>query len=239
MRLEKKVAIVTGGAAGIGKCIVEKFLAEGCKVYSLSIGRADFGNDNAVEIDLDVTNRDEIKKVVDKIAADEGRIDILVNNAGITGDALTMKMTEDKWDKVIDINLKGVFNMTQAVVSHMNENEVGSIINISSIVGVRGNVGQANYAATKAGVIGMTYSWAKEFPRKGAKIRTNAVAPGYINTEMMQTVPEKILDGMRSTNPLHRLGEPEEIANAVLFLASDESSYVNGHVLEVNGGQIL
>lgn len=239
MRLENKVAIVTGGAAGIGKSIVDKFVEEGCKVYSLSIGKANFNTDKVVEIELDVTNRVQIKEVVDKIANDEGKIDILVNNAGITGDALTLKMTEEAFDKVIDVNLKGVFNMTQAVVSHMNEKQFGSIINISSVVGVRGNVGQANYAATKSGVIGMTYTWAKEFPRKGANIRTNAVAPGYVNTEMMQTVPEKILNAIRSTNPLNRLGEPDEIANAVLFLASDEASYINGHVLEVNGGQIL
>ncbi len=239
MRLNNKVAIVTGGANGIGKCIVERYVEEGAKVYSLSIGKADFNNDKIVEIELDVTDRDAIAKVVNDIKEAEGKIDILVNNAGITKDGLTVKLTESDFDVVVDVNLKGVFNLTQAVVPVMLENEYGSIINISSVVGVQGNVGQSNYAATKSGVIGMTYSWAKEFPRKGANIRSNVIAPGYINTDMMKTVPDKILDKIKAKNPLNRLGEPKEIANAALFLASDESSYVNGTVLEVTGGQVL
>jgi len=164
------------------------------------------------------------------------KIDVLVNNAGITRDALIQKMTEDMWDTVIDVNLKGVFNLTQAVAPIMMENGKGSIVSISSVVGVYGNVGQTNYAATKAGVIGMTYTWAKEFTRKGAAVRSNAIAPGYVETEMMATVPDKVLQPIREKTPLGRLGKPQEIANAVLFLASDESSYINGHVLEVTGG---
>ena len=148
-------------------------------------------------------------------------------------------MTEEMWDLVINVNLKGLFNIAQLVGPHMMENGAGSIINIASIVGEYGNVGQTNYAATKAGVIGMTKTWAKEFARKGAKVRVNSVAPGYINTDMMKTVPEKVLDNMRAKTMLGRLGEPEEIANAVLFLASDESSYITGHNLSVNGGMRL
>ena len=148
-------------------------------------------------------------------------------------------MTEEMWDLVINVNLKGLFNIAQLVGPYMMENGAGSIINIASIVGEYGNVGQTNYAATKAGVIGMTKTWAKEFARKGAKVRVNSVAPGYINTDMMKTVPEKVLDNMRAKTMLGRLGEPEEIANAVLFLASDESSYITGHNLSVNGGMRL
>ena len=168
-----------------------------------------------------------------------GKIDILVNNAGITQDALVNKMSDDQWDKVISVNLSGVFNVTRSVSAAMLEAGKGSIINISSIVGEYGNIGQSNYAATKAGVIGLTYTWAKEFTRKGAAIRTNAIAPGYINTEMMSTVPEKILNSMKESNPLKRLGEPIEIANSALFLASDEASFVNGQILGVNGGMRL
>lgn len=168
-----------------------------------------------------------------------GKVDILVNNAGITRDALIQKMTEEMWDLVINVNLKGLFNIAQLVGPQMMENGEGSIINIASVVGEFGNVGQTNYAATKAGVIGMTKTWAKEFARKGAKVRVNSVAPGYINTEMMKTVPEKVLENMRAKTMIGRLGEPEEIANAVLFLASDESSYITGHNLSVNGGMRL
>lgn len=187
----------------------------------------------------DLTNSEQVAGVVAKVLEEYGKIDVLINNAGITQDALVNKMTDEQWDKVIAVNLTGVFNVTRYVSAAMVEAGKGSIVNISSIVGEYGNIGQSNYAVTKAGVIGLTYTWAKEFTRKGAAVRTNAIAPGYINTEMMQTVPEKILNSMKENNLLKRLGEPIEIANAALFLASDEASFVNGQILGVNGGMKL
>ncbi|WP_222125079.1 beta-ketoacyl-ACP reductase [Cytobacillus oceanisediminis] len=237
MRMEGKVAIVTGGARGIGRKIVETLAQEGAAiVYSLDMGVGEYQLPNVRHVQLNVTNRDQVAKFVEDVKTEFEKIDVLVNNAGITRDALIQKMTEDMWDAVIDVNLKGVFNLTQAVAPIMMENGKGSIVSISSVVGVYGNVGQTNYAATKAGVIGMTYTWAKEFTRKGAAVRSNAIAPGYVETEMMATVPDKVLQPIREKTPLGRLGQPQEIANAVIFLASDESSYVNGHVLEVTGG---
>jgi 3-oxoacyl-[acyl-carrier protein] reductase len=236
-RMEGKIALVTGGARGIGRQIVETFAQEGAKlVYSLDMCTGEYDLPNVRHVELNVTNRDQVAKFVEEVKNEFGTIDVLVNNAGITRDALIQKMTEDMWDAVIDVNLKGVFNLTQAVAPVMMDNGKGSIVSISSVVGVYGNVGQTNYAATKAGVIGMTYTWAKEFTRKGAAVRSNAIAPGYVETEMMATVPDKVLQPIREKTPLGRLGKPQEIANAVLFLASDESSYVNGHVLEVTGG---
>jgi 3-oxoacyl-[acyl-carrier protein] reductase len=237
IRMEGKVAIVTGGARGIGRKIVETLAQEGAAiVYSLDMGVGEYQLPNVRHVQLNVTNRDQVAKFVEDVKTEFEKIDVLVNNAGITRDALIQKMTEDMWDAVIDVNLKGVFNLTQAVAPIMMENGKGSIVSISSVVGVYGNVGQTNYAATKAGVIGMTYTWAKEFTRKGAAVRSNAIAPGYVETEMMATVPDKVLQPIREKTPLGRLGQPQEIANAVIFLASDESSYVNGHVLEVTGG---
>ena len=185
---------------------------------------------------LNVTKRTDIEQFIEETVRKYGHIDILVNNAGITRDALINKMTEEMWDLVIDVNLKGVFNLTQAVAPVMLEQKTGSIINIASVVGEYGNVGQSNYAATKAGVIGLAKTWAKEFARKGEAIRVNSVAPGYVNTDMMKTVPDKVLDPIRAKTMLGRLGEPQEIANAVLFLASDEASFITGHNLSVNGG---
>lgn len=237
-RLEGKVAIVTGGSRGIGFEICKRFVEEGATVYAADLSSNDsFGDIRFVE--MNVAKEDSVKEAVQKVIEEAGKIDILINNAGITRDALLNKMTDEEWDLVLDVNLKGVFHATREVSKNMLENGTGSIVNISSIVGEYGNIGQSNYAATKAGVIGLTYSWAKELTRKGAAIRTNAIAPGYINTEMMATVPEKILAGMREKNPLKRLGEPIEIANAALFLASDEASFVNGQVLGVNGGMRL
>lgn len=236
MRLEGKVAVVTGASAGIGKCVALTFVNEGAKVINFSIDSPDYQNDNVEFIKLDVTDREGIKNSVETVINKYGKIDILVNNAGVTKDALIQKMEESMWDFVIDINLKGVFNITQAIFPYMQEKKEGSIVNISSVVGEYGNIGQSNYAATKAGVIGLTKTWAKEFSRKGENIRVNTVAPGYTNTEMMKTVPDKVLDPIREKTMLKRLAEPQEIANAVLFLASSESSFVTGHVLSVNGG---
>lgn len=236
-RMEGKVAIVTGGARGIGRQIVDTFVREGAKkVISIDMTMGKSESEKIKDVVLNVTDREAIEKFVEEVKTEFGQVDVLVNNAGITRDALVNKLEEKDWDLVIDVNLKGVFNLTQAIVPIMLENGKGSIVNISSVVGVYGNVGQTNYAATKAGVIGMSYTWAKEFTRKGAAIRTNVIAPGYVQTEMMETVPEKVLQPIRQKTPLQRLGTPQEIANAVLFLASDESSFVNGHVLEVTGG---
>ncbi|CAG0912081.1 unnamed protein product, partial [Cyprideis torosa] len=164
-----------------------------------------------------------------------GRIDILVNNAGITRDALTQKMTDEQWDLVIDINLTGVYNMTKHVGPMMMESGYGSIINISSVVGEFGNVGQANYAAAKSALYGLSKTWAKEFARKGANVRVNSISPGYIMTDILKTVPQELLDKFAKTTMLGRLGDPQEVANAALFLASEEASYVTGHNLSVNG----
>ena len=239
LRLEGKVAMVTGASLGIGRAIAERLVLEGATVISLDMSELPYENEKIHGFVANVTDREGLKRTFEQVVEKFPQIDILVNNAGITRDALTIKMTEEQWDLVMDVNLKGLFNVTQLVVPLMLEQEKGSIINISSVVGEAGNVGQANYAATKAGVIGLTKTWAKEFARKGEKIRVNSVAPGYINTDMMKTVPEHVIDKVKGKISLGRLGEPEEIANAVLFLASDESSYITGHNLSVNGGMSL
>lgn len=237
MRMKGKVCVVTGGSQGIGRAICETFAREGAKmVIAADRNQVDFAEENIRGVALDVTDRSAIESFVSEVTSSYGSIDVLVNNAGITKDALVQKMTEDMWDAVIAVNLKGVFNMTQFIAPVMLEQSRGSIINISSVVGEYGNIGQTNYAATKAGVIGLMKTWAKEFSRKGAPIRVNSIAPGYVNTEMMKTVPDKVLDPIRKQTMLGRLGEPQEIANAALFLASDESSYITGHNLSVNGG---
>ena len=236
-RLKGKVAVITGGSRGIGRCIAETFLRHGAEhVYSVDMAAGDYYIDRLTHIALSVTDRAGITALCERVRAEFGRLDILVNNAGITRDALLAKMDESAWDQVIDVNLKGVFNMTQGLLPLMAEQAKGAIVNISSLVGEYGNIGQTNYAAAKAGLIGMTYTWAKEFNRKGGAIRVNAIAPGYIETEMVLSVPEKILDPLRQKTPLGRLGKPQEVADAALFLAGDESTYVNGHVLAVNGG---
>lgn len=236
MRLQDKVAIVTGASRGIGKCIAETFAREGARVIGFDLEALSYQNDRIEGYQGNVTDRDGLQKFIEDVLAKYGQIDILINNAGITRDALIQKMDESMWDLVIDINLKGVFNMTQLVGPQMMKQGYGSIVNISSVVGEYGNIGQTNYAATKAGVIGMAKTWAKEFSRKGAAVRVNALAPGYTNTEMMATVPDKVLDPIRQKTMLGRLAEPQEIANGVLFLASDEASFITGHCLSVNGG---
>ncbi|MDT2814225.1 3-oxoacyl-ACP reductase FabG [Vagococcus carniphilus] len=235
-RFEDKIVIVTGAARGIGRTVAELMLEQGAKhVYSLDVAVGD-GMKNFTQKKVDISNRDSVEQVIKEIVDESKHIDVLVNNAGVTRDGLVEKISEENWDFVIDINLKGTFNVTQAVVPFMKETGKGAIVNLASIVGEYGNIGQTNYAATKAGVIGMSYTWAKEFTRKGENIRTNVVAPGYVNTEMVQSVPEKIIDRLKEQNPMKRLAEPIEIANAIAFLASDEASFVNGHVLSVNGG---
>ncbi len=245
MRLTGKVAMVTGSSRGIGNAVAQKFLEQGAKV--ILIDRDEAGVQKSIEdmkqygdavgYAMDVTDRARVQEVFGKIVAEHGTLDILVNNAGITQDAQLYKMTEDQWDAVINVNLKGVFNCAQEAVKIMREKKTGSIINISSVVGLYGNFGQVNYAATKSGVIGMTKTIAKEVGRKNVTV--NAIAPGFIMTEMTAKMPDKVLDMMREKAPLGRLGEPEDIANACLFLASDESRFVTGTVLSVDGGVVL
>lgn len=239
MRLEGKVAVVTGGARGLGAAMCELFAKEGAKVVAVDMGDGTFENPNIELYKLNITDTAACLTFFDYVVEKYGRCDILVNNAGITKDAMTRKMTDEMFDAVIAVNLKGVFNLTRHFGPLMEANNYGSIINISSVVGVFGNIGQANYAASKAGVIGMTKTWAKEFARKGANVRCNAIAPGYIMTDMLKTVPQNLLDDFAKLTMLKRLGQPHEIANAALFLACDESSYVTGQVLEVNGGMRL
>lgn len=238
-RLDNRVAIITGGASGIGKAAVEKFVAEGARVAIWDMNEEQ-GNATVAALDgkasfykVNTANSEEVNAAAEKVIADFGKVDILVNNAGITRDATLLKMTDEQWDAVINVNLKGVFNCTRALAGHFKDNGYGRIVNTSSVVGLYGNFGQSNYVATKAGVIGMTKTWAKEFGKYG--ITSNAVAPGFIATDMVKSMPEKVLDMMKDKAPLKRLGQPEDIANAYAFLASDEASFISGTVLSVDG----
>jgi 3-oxoacyl-[acyl-carrier protein] reductase len=242
-RLKDKVCIVTGGAQGIGLATALKFAREGASVAIWDLTQS--GIDEAVRRCqdagarakgwvVDVTQRDIVDAAARETIQHFGRVDVLVNNAGITKDARLQKMTIEQFDRVIDVNLRGVFHCAQAVVNPMVEQGSGVILNASSVVGLYGNFGQTNYAASKFGVIGFTKTWSRELGPKG--IRVNAVAPGFVMTHILDTIPEKVLEEMKHRVPLHRLGTPEEIANVYCFLASDEASYVNGAVLEVSGG---
>ena len=239
MRLENKVAIITGGARGLGQAMAIAFANEGAKVIAADMGEMSYSHPNVEGVALNVTDSAACEAFFKEVVEKYGTIDILVNNAGITRDALTRKMTEEMWDLVIDVNLKGVFNLTRHVGPFMQTKQTGSIINIASIVGVFGNIGQANYAASKAGVIGLTKTWAKEFGMKGGHVRVNAIAPGYVMTDILKTVPQDLLDKFAAMTMLGRLGQPEEIANVALFLASEEASYITGQVIEPNGGMRL
>jgi 3-oxoacyl-[acyl-carrier protein] reductase len=239
MRLENKIAVVTGGAKGLGMEMALRFANEGAKVIAVDMSELSYENPNVEGYILNVADSAACNEFYNFVIEKYGQIDILVNNAGITRDSMTRKMTDDQWNVVIDVNLKGVFNLVRYVGPQMETIGGGSIINISSVVGEYGNIGQANYAATKAGVIGLTKTWAKEFARKGVPVRVNAIAPGYIMTDILKTVPEELLEKFAQMTMLKRLGQPKEIANAALFLASDESSYVTGHTLSVNGGMRL
>jgi 3-oxoacyl-[acyl-carrier protein] reductase len=243
--MDKKVALITGGAAGIGYEAARIFAEEGATVYALDISDKALTalaekklSENCpgkiIGKKLDVSNSAEVAKIVEEIFAAEGKIDCLVNNAGITSDAQLIKMTEEAFDKVINVNLKGVFLVSQAVAKIMREQKFGSIVNTTSIVGVQGNFGQTNYAAAKAGVIGMTYTWARELGRKN--VRVNAVAPGYTMTDMLATVPEKVIKMLEEKTPMQRLGQPDEVAKLYMFLCSDESSYITGQVIGIDGG---
>ncbi len=239
MRLKDKVSVITGGAQGLGLAMALRFQAEGSKVVIIDLKEPETLPEGITFKALNVADRQATETIFNEIIETFGQIDVLVNNAGITRDAMTRKMSEEQWDLVLDVNLKGVFNLTRLVGPLMETQGGGSIINISSVVGEYGNIGQANYAATKAGVIGLTKTWAKEFARKGVPVRVNAIAPGYIMTDILKTVPEELLKSFAQMTMLKRLGEPEEIAASALFLASDEASYITGHVLSVNGGMRL
>jgi 3-oxoacyl-[acyl-carrier protein] reductase len=240
-KLKEKVAIVTGGAMGIGKATAIRFAEEGAKVVIWDINE-EKGKALADELDglffkVNTTDLSACEAAAKAAAEAYGQIDILINNAGITRDATMKKMSTDQWQQVIDVNLTGVFNCTKAVLPYMLEREYGRIVSAASVVAHNGNFGQTNYVATKAGVIGMTKVWAKEFGRKG--ITANAVAPGFIGTEMVLTIPEKVIDMLKQKTPVPRLGEPSEIAAAYAFLASDEAAFINGAVLNVDGGVTL
>lgn len=245
MRLQDKVAVITGGANGIGSVAAELFAKHGAQVAIVDFDEH-AGEARAKELKLsgldveffkvDVSDVESVKGMTDSVLARFGRVDILINNAGITKDAMLLKMDVANFKQVLDVNLTGVFNCTQAFLPTMLAQNKGKIINTSSIAGTGGNVGQTNYAASKAGIIGMTKTWAKEFGRKG--ITVNAVAPGFIETEMISTIPEKVITGIKMMTASTRFGRPEDIANAYLFLASDESDFINGTVLEVDGGMM-
>ena len=249
MRMKDKVVLVTGGAAGIGKATALRFSEEGANVVICDVNEEagqevlkDLGADAAF-YKVDIASRDEVQQWVDDVIVKYGRIDILVNNAGIIRDGQMVKvkngelvgqMSEENFDLVISVNLKGTFNCGQAVAPTMIKQGGGVILNATSIVGIDGNFGQSNYVATKAGVIGMTKVWAREMGRYG--VRVNAVAPGFTATEILVSMPEKIIDGMKARTPLRRLGKPRDIANAYLFLASDEAAFITGETLRVAGG---
>ncbi len=246
MRLKGKVSIITGGGRGIGQATALKFAREGALVVVSDMNQAAV-DDTVAEIRkagfdalgfvVDVTKRAQIDAMVAAVMVKYGRIDVLVNNAGIVMDAQLKKMSDVAFDKVIDVNLKGTYNCTRAVVDIMIEQSSGVILNASSIVGIFGNFGQTNYAASKFGVIGMVKTWARELGKKG--IRANAVCPGFVETPILASIPEKVLESMRERVPMGRLGKPEDIANTYAFLASDEASYINGAVIEVSGGATI
>lgn len=243
MDLEGKVALITGGAQGIGKVTSLLLASNGADVAvsDINIGGA---LETAKEIERlgrkgrafegDVSNPADAERIVAKTVEQLGGIDILVNNAGITRDRLLLRMTEEDWDAVLDVNLKGTFNCTKAAVKHMIKCKSGRIVNIASVVGEMGNAGQANYAASKAGIIGLTKAIAREYAQRG--INVNAIAPGYVETPMTEALPEKVKEELRGQIPMARLGTPSDVANAVFFLVSDASSYITGQVLNVNGG---
>ena len=245
MPLEGKVCLVTGGGRGIGRAVVARLAREGaraviaCDVSSEGFPELERSQDSVRVRLLDVTDAAAVALAVAEISAELGGIDVLVNNAGITRDALLQKMTDEQWAAVLAANLTGVFFVTRAVAPGMMARRSGSIVNLASIVALDGNVGQSNYAASKGGVIALTRTWAREFARKGAQVRVNAVAPGFIRTPMTEKIPRDILEGIVSRVPLGRMGEPEDVAGLVAFLAGEESSYITGQVIRVDGGLVL
>jgi 3-oxoacyl-[acyl-carrier protein] reductase len=243
LELKGKIALVTGAAQGIGRAIALLLAQKGADIVisDINLEKAEemakeieaLGR-KAMAIKVDVANTNDVERMVEAILERFGQIDILVNNAGIARDKLILRMTEEDWDSVLNVNLRGTFNCTKAVIKHMSKQRKGKIVNIASVVGEMGNVGQANYSASKAGVIGFTKTIAREFAQRG--INVNAIAPGYIETPMTEALTEKVKEGLRRMIPMERLGRPEDVAQAVLFLVSEASSYITGQVLNVNGG---
>jgi len=243
MRLKDKVAIITGAASGLGRATALTFAREGAKIVVADVNE-EAGKKVVAEIlqigsaasfaRVNVADPESVTQMAANAVAQYGGIDILINNAGILADARLVKMDLEQWQRVIDVNLKGVFLCGQAVARVMETQGRGVILNAASVVGLYGNFGQSNYVAAKAGVIGMTKTWARELGRKG--IRVNAVAPGFIETDMIKTIPEKVIATLKEKTPLARMGTPQDIANAYLFLASDEASFITGTVLSVDGG---
>ena len=247
MKLEGKKALVTGASRGIGRAIALALAAEGADVVVNYAGSEAAAKAVAAEIEAmgrkalvlqaDISSNESATAMVDAAVKEFGRIDILVNNAGITRDGLLMRMKEEDWATVHTTNLKGVFNYTKAAVKYMMKQKAGRIVSISSVVGLMGNAGQANYAAAKAGVLGFTKAVAKEVAARG--ITVNAIAPGFIQTDMTAVLSEKVVEGMLNTIPLHKLGDPEDIAKAVVFLVSDDAKYITGQTLHVDGGMVM
>ena len=243
MELAGRVALVTGAAQGIGKAISLLLAKQGADIVVSDVN-LEKATETAKEIEtmgrkamavrVDVSKLEDVDQMVDAILKQLGKIDILVNNAGITRDKLILRMSEEDWDAVLNVNLKGTFNCTRAVVRHMAKQRYGKIVSIASVTGEMGNAGQVNYAASKAGVIGLTKTIAREFAQRG--INVNAVAPGYIQTPMTDVLPEKVKEELKRLIPMDRLGQPGDVAEAVLFLVSERSSYITGQVLNVNGG---
>ena len=244
---EKKTVLITGGSRGIGKEVALKYAENG---YNIVINYVSSNTDveelkkefeqkgaEALILKADVTNTQEVENVVNKAIEKFGTIDVLVNNAGITKDNLLMRMTEEEFDKVININLKGTYVVTKAVIKYMMKKRCGSIINLSSVVGVAGNAGQCNYSASKAGIIGFTKSLAKELSSRN--IRVNAVAPGFIQTDMTSVLSDSVKENINSQIPLKRMGSPREVANVIYFLGNDDSSYITGQVINVDGGMVM
>ena len=244
MNFENKTAVVTGGSRGIGLAIAKKLAENGANIAILFVGDPEEGDSAKAELEklgvkaeryfCDVSDFEESKKVVDEVISEFGGIDILINNAAITRDKLVLNMDEKDFDAVIGVNLKGVFNMIKHTYKHFMKKRAGRIVSTSSIVGLVGNAGQANYAASKAGIIGLTKSVARELAGRGVTV--NAVAPGYIGTDMTSALPEKVKESMKAQIPAKRIGTPEDVANAVAFLCSDEAAYVTGEVIRVDGG---
>jgi NAD(P)-dependent dehydrogenase (short-subunit alcohol dehydrogenase family) len=255
-KLQGRVALVTGGTRGIGAAICRALAAQGANIaagYSRDAEAAEWrcsdlaaANVEASTHQGNIASADDCRRTVQEVLDRHGRLDILVNNAGITSDKTVFKMSDEDWQKVLDVNLSGAFYLSKAALQHMVERGTGRIINISSIIGQTGNIGQSNYAASKSGLFGLTMTFAKEaafalgkagkLENNDVAITVNAIAPGFIETDMLSTVPEKVLDGIRAQVPLRRLGRPEEVARAAYFLAGDEAGYINGAVVAVNGG---
>jgi 3-oxoacyl-[acyl-carrier protein] reductase len=244
----KKIVVVTGGSRGIGRAIAVRMAGADTKIYVTysskdstdaeeTVRQIEHAGGQAEHVRVDSSTPEKIKVFVEKVVDESGRLDVLVNNAGITRDGLIMRMKESDWDSVLNVNLKGAFNFIQAATKPMLKQRSGRIINITSVVGVMGNAGQANYAASKAGLIGLTKSAAKELASRG--ITVNAVAPGFVETAMTNGLTEKVKEAMLAQIPLRRMGQSEDIANAVAFLASSQASYITGHVLHVNGGMYM